>query len=114
MTKDTAAAIEQNIREAKKALEFATSIERLQSNRDFKKVFQEGYFEQEAIRLVHLKADPSMQSEKSQKAILSQMDSVGSLAQFLTLGLQMGELAKKQIASDEQTLEEMLAEEVNQ
>jgi hypothetical protein len=76
-------------------------------------VILSGYFEQEAIRLVHLKSDPSMQSADSQKSILAQMDAIGNLAQFLTVGIQMGRLAGKEIEDGESVRDEMLAEDLN-
>lgn len=110
---DTIQAIEANIKEARKIVDLGESLERLRSNRDFKKVIVEGYFEQEAIRLVHLKADPSMQSAESQKSIVSQMDAIGSLHQYFTAVYQKASLARKAIAADEETRDEILAEEAN-
>ncbi len=111
MANDSSAAIEKNIREARKAVEFGNALERLKANKDFKKVFTEGYFEQEAVRLVHLKADPAMQSVDSQKSIVSQMDAIGAVRQYLDTGLRIAALAARQISADEETLEEILAEE---
>ena len=87
------------------------ALERLYMNKDFKKVITEGYFENEAIRLVHLKADPNMQSVDSQKGIMQQMDSIGSLKQYFHLQRYLAESAGKSINFDEQTRQDMLAEE---
>jgi len=105
--------IEQNIRNAKVHVDFANAIERLRSNKDFKKVISEGYFKDEAVRLVHLKAHPGMQSEASQRSILSQMDSIGNLAQFFDTALHMGAQAAKSISDDEDTRAELAAEELS-
>lgn len=113
MSTATIEQIENSIKEAKAIVEFGNSLERLRTNSDFKKVFLTGYFEKEAVRLVHLKADPRMQSPDSQKSILSQIDAIGSVSQFMTTALQMAHLASKQIESDEATRDEMLAEELN-
>lgn len=113
MSQEQIQAIEQSIKRAKGVADFGTAIERLRVNKDFKKVVLEGYFEQEAIRLVHLKADPSMQSADSQKSIISQMDAIGSLSQFLNTALQMASMANKQVESDEATIEELAAEGLN-
>ena len=75
--------IELTLEHAKKMVALGTSLERLMNNRDFKKLIREEYLEREAIRLVHLKCDPNMQSEESQKLILSQIDSIGALTTFL-------------------------------
>jgi len=102
--------IELSIEEARKLISLGDSLERLRSNRDFKKLINDGYFDQEAIRLVHLKSDPNMQSADSQKAIISQMDSIGSFKQFLQTVAFKSNMAAKAIEADEQTREELLAE----
>lgn len=108
---ETVQAIEANIREAKKIVELGNCLERLQSNRDFQKVIAEGYFRQEAIRLVHLKADPSMQSPASQQSIISQMDAIGALTQYFQTVFHTASIAAKAIAADEETRDEILAED---
>lgn len=113
MAQDVIQAIESNIKEARKIAEVGTALERLQSNRDFKKVVLEGYFEQEAVRLVHLKAEPAMQKPEMQQSILTQMDAIGSFAQYLDTVLHKASLATKAIASDEETRDEILAEELS-
>jgi hypothetical protein len=75
-------------------------------------VFVEGLFEQEAIRLVHLKADPNMQRVESQQAILNQIDGIGFVKQYLSTVSQLASLASKSVASSEEMLEEMLKEDV--
>lgn len=110
MSNEATESIERNIREAKKVVEFGNALERLTSNRDFKKVILEGYFEKEAVRLVHLKADPSMQSAESQKSILTQIDAIGAVTQFLNTAMHMSRLAQKSIGDDEEMLAELLKE----
>lgn len=102
--------LENSIKQSDVFISLGNCLERLQNNRDFIKVIKEGYFEKEAIRLVHLKADPSMQSEESQKSVISQMDAIGNLAQyFATLQFKVG-MAHKAKASDEAMRDELLAE----
>ena len=110
MSSEQLQAIENNIKQSQKIADLGASLERLRSNRDFKRVILEGYFEEEAIRLVHLKADANMQTPESQQAITQQMDSIGSLSQyFRTLDLRAS-MAGKAIASDEAMRDELLAE----
>ena len=103
-------AIENNIKQAQKTADLGDSLERLKSNRDFKKIVLEGYFEQEAIRLVHLKSDPNMQSADSQKAIATQMDAIGMFKQYLGLVSFKAALAGKSIEADEYARDELLEE----
>jgi hypothetical protein len=112
MSRNVIEEIELNIKEARKVVELGASLERLYSNRDFKKVILEGYFEQEAIRLVQLKADPAMQDEKSQQAIWKLMDAIGRLNQYFRMVIQQADMAKSAIESDEAEKESLLAEEL--
>ena len=102
--------LEDSIKRAQKFVDMGEALERLYMNKDFRKVVVEGYFEQEAIRLVHLKSDSNMQSTDSQKSIIQQIDAVGSLKQFFNLLSYQAEMAGKTIAFDEQTREDILAE----
>mgnify|MGYP000730540718 CR=1 FL=1 len=104
--------LEQNIKQARKIADLGESLERLYVNRDFKKVVSEGYFEQEAVRLVHLKADANMQSDEMQKSILSQIDAIGSLSSYFNTLRIRSTMASNAIANDENTREELLAESI--
>ena len=103
-------AIESSIKQAKSLVELGTALDRLRSNSDFKKIVGEGYFEAEAIRLVHLKADPKMQTEQHQADILKQMDSIGALNQFMQTKLHIARLALRSLEADKETRDELLAE----
>lgn len=112
MSTETISAIERNIEKAKVVLDFSAALERLRGNRDFKKVVLEGYFEQEAIRLVHLKSDPNMQAPAIKQSIESQIDAIGQLSQFFSTVLQKAAMAGRQIEADQTTIEELAAEEL--
>lgn len=113
MSNETLQAIERNIQIGKDVVEFGNAITRLRSNKDFKAVILTGYFEQEAIRLVHLKSDPGMQSADMQRAIHSQMESIGMLSQYFNTALHKAALASKSVADDQEALEELASEEMN-
>lgn len=110
MSEEVIQQLETNIQQDKKLVELGASLERLRSNRDFKKVILEGYFEQEAVRLVHLKADPNMQSADSQKSIVSQMDAIGSLAQYFYALQARSSMANKSLEANVEMRDEILAE----
>lgn len=110
MSTETLQALDAIIREAKKFVDAGEALERLRGNKDFRKVISEGYFQAEAIRLVHLKADPNMQSPDMQKSIIAQMDAIGSLSQYFHAVRQQANMAQKAISADEQTREEILGE----
>lgn len=102
--------IELSIKEAKDMVAMAKAVERLYKNADFKQIVLDGYFENEAVRLVHLKADPAMQDEKSQKMIIQGMDAIGALRGYFNWLTQQGNLALKAIEDGEDTLDELRAE----
>lgn len=112
MTNNTIQDIELSIKEAKELVEVGNSLQRLMGNRDFKRVILEGFFKEEAIRLVHLKADPSFQTADRQHSIVQQMDAIGSLSGYLSTVLLKASQAAKSIELDETTRDEMLAEEI--
>jgi hypothetical protein len=113
MHDSTIQAIEENIRKAKKFVEAGDALERLQANKDFKEIIMSGYFEKEAIRLVHLKADENFQTAERQKMVIAQMDAIGALNQYFRTIFHQASMAKKAIDADEETRDEMLAEELN-
>lgn len=104
--------IEESIKSAKKLVELADALERLKSNKDFKTIVMEGYFEKEAIRLVQAKSNPALQSAEMQKSIITQIDSIGNLNVYFTTLVQQAAMARKSIEQDEAAIEEIAAEEV--
>lgn len=113
MSNETIQAIEDNIKQARQIVEIGEALERLKNSRDFKKVIIEGYFEKEAVRLVHLKSDSNVQSPDMQKSINAQIDAIGAVSQYFGTVLHKASIARKAIASDEETRDEILAEELS-
>lgn len=94
---------DEQVKTNKKLVDAASALERLQSNRDFRKLIMEGYLQNEAVRLVHLKADPEYQTSVKQDAIIRDIDAIGSLNGFLNITLQQGRIAVKQLADADET-----------
>lgn len=110
MTIDTVQDIDRDIANNKPFVAMAEALERLKGNRDFKDVILKGYLEDEAIRLVHLKADPQFQTAERQQAILADINAIGALNQYFQLVFFKADQANKAIASSEQLREELLLE----
>jgi len=102
--------LELNIQESKKNLELGEALSRLQKNSDFKLVMLSGFFEKEAVRLVHLKADPAFQTPERQAFIMTQIDAIGTVHQYFHTVAYQAAMAKRSIANDEETRSELLAE----
>lgn len=99
---DTVQAIEKAIQHSKELVELGKVLERLRSNRDFKKLIIEGYLEKECIRLVLLKADQNMQTVERQASIVKQMDAIGSVDQYFQTVFVKASMAEKSLELDEQ------------
>lgn len=99
--------LEHSTQKAKEHLDLGNALERLLNNRDFKAVIQHGYFEQEAIRLVHLKADPAMDRPDKQACILRDIDAIGTLAGYLNEIKRRADLAKREIEDNDLMLDEL-------
>lgn len=97
--------------QAKTLVDLGAAFERLAAHRDFKTVIADGYFREEAIRLVHLKSDPAMQTPAAQASILLQIDAIGSLATYFQTLRHRASIAAKAIDDNDSTREEILAEE---
>lgn len=111
MSQDTVQLIEENIRRAKEFVELDKALQRLMENRDFRKVVQEGYFRDEAVRLVHLRGDPAFQTPERQAAVLAQIDAISQLSGYFRTMRFNAQTALKAIEADEATRDEILAEE---
>lgn len=102
--------LELSIKHSQKTVDLGDALERLRNNRDFKKVIGEAYFTEEAVRLVHLMSDSNMQSPELQQSIHKQMIAIGVFHEFLNnLAIRAG-MARRSIAADEATRDEILAE----
>lgn len=105
--------LEHEIQNSKKAVELGNALERLFNNRDFKNIVLKGYMEQEAVRLVHLKASPEMDSPAKQAAIVRDIDAIGALSGYFKEIQRQAELSKKNITFYEESIESIRAEELN-
>lgn len=107
--------IEVSIDQAKASIELWQSFEKLKRNPDFIKVFTKGYFEEEALRLVKLKADYSMTDDlktfhKRQKLIDNAITSVGVLHQYTEDVKRKGQIAEANLEDLEEAKSAVLSE----
>jgi hypothetical protein len=69
--------------DAEKAVKFGEAMERLLVNRDFKKVFIDGYFKNEAARLATAITNYEMQDELNQREIEGQFRAIGHMQNYI-------------------------------
>ena len=110
-TIDNVENIDISIEHAKKGVNKMNSVINLSKNRDFIDVIEKGYFEEEASRLVLLKADPSLQKPEDQASIIRAIDAIGNFRQYLGSVIQIGRMMEKSLADDTETKHQMLKEE---
>ena len=104
-------AVEISIEDAKEAIGTMESLIKLQDNSDFKKIILDGYFKEEASRLVLFRALPQV-TEEMRVDIDAQIAAVGNFRQYLSTIFSQGNMARNGLASHEATREEILAEAV--
>ncbi len=113
MTQDTVQQIEANILKSKEILELHKALLRLEDNRDFRKLIKDGYLRDEAVRLVHLTADPMYQTPDRQAAIRADISAIGGLLQYFRTVKHNASIAERAIEADEAERDEILAEELS-
>lgn len=108
---ETVQLIEESMQRDRAYIELKRCLDRLEANRDFKALILDGYLTKEAVRLVHLKSDPSMQTPEHQASILTQIDSIGGLLTYLRQVDQFAAMAQKNLEASQLELDEVAAEE---
>jgi len=104
--------LEISIEQARKSVTLMNHVYSLIDNKDFDEVVNKGYFEREASRLVLLRSDPNMQSAEDQAVLLKNIDAIGYFQMYLRTLLQIGRMARDSIAANEETISEILAEDL--
>lgn len=106
--------VEISIEQAKQTIEMMEALSRLRDNRDFQKVIEEGYFKDEASRLVLLRATDAARANNGElrTSIDEQIVGIGQLRDYFSTIYGLGRMAKQSLLADEQTREEILAEVV--
>jgi hypothetical protein len=102
--------IELSIEQAKGMIAKLEAAQRLITNKDFTLLVDEGYFRDEASRLVLLKSDPSMQGDNEQREIDNGILAIGGFRKYISTVFQMGNTAMRTLADDENTREDLLNE----
>lgn len=110
MHKDEVRKLEEEIQKAKQFIEASKALDRLQINRDFKTVILDGYLTDEAVRLVHLRGDPNMQTPERQAHILASIDAISGLMSYFRLVDFKAQTAERSIQANEATIEELISE----
>lgn len=95
---------------AKAHVDMADTIRRLEKNPDFRRVFTDGYFRDEASRLTLLLGDQNITEEDRAKIQIS-LRCIGELHTYLRVKLMLGEQMANAIADGEREIDELLEED---
>lgn len=96
--------IQDYIKEMKDKTKRLDALNRLAKNKDFKLIVDDGYFKDEAIRAVMLKADPTQESPECQEHLDKLITSIGYLRQYFRTITAEGVAAYNAIEDAEQAL----------
>jgi hypothetical protein len=102
--------LEQGIKDAEELLGHRKMALKLSENREFRKLFTEEYFVNEAARLVQLSADPSLKPEQRADA-LAMAQATGHAKRYLSMCVQMGAVAERELPAMHEALAELRAVE---
>lgn len=99
--------IELSMDEARKLIRLKDMALRLAENPDFKELIRDGYFVEEAARLVHVFSDPNLVAQRDE--IARDMHAIGTLKRFLHLRVLQGRAAERELPEHESNLQELRA-----
>lgn len=102
--------VELGIDQAKIMIARAAALQKLFTNKDFKEVVLEGYFKEESVRMVMLKADPVTLNDEMQVSIDNGIIAIGQLNQYFKTVRFLGEHAAKSLQDYEEMHADLLAE----
>jgi len=96
--------IEVSIEAAKGAVDRKNKIAKMFDDDDFKEIVEEGYFKNEAARLVSLLTDPEFAGEERQTELKNDMLGISSFRQYLLNMHRIGVQMENQIKTSEDEL----------
>jgi hypothetical protein len=104
--------VQLTIEQAKASIERMKKLQRLFQNEDFQDIINEGYFVEEAARLVGARADANIQGKEQQRHINLLIDGVGALRHYFSNIERWGRMAEDALKNHEETREEILREQL--
>jgi hypothetical protein len=97
-------------KQLKEFLERSEALARLENNADFKAIILDWFLEKEAIRLVHLQGTPGAQVEATKNSIERQLIAISGLSEKFRMIKTLGNTAKADLITIDETQEEILTE----
>jgi hypothetical protein len=104
--------LEQGIKDAETLIARRQMALKLSDNHDFRKLILEDYCVTEAARLVQLSADPVLKPNEREDA-LNMAQATGHLKRYLSMMVQMGYTAERELPQLQRALDETRSMELN-
>ena len=104
--------VEITIEQAEETIKLRDALRTLSKLKEFKDVIDEGYFVNEACRLVMSKSDMQLQAPEQQKMIDDGIIGIGQLRAYFTLIMQAGQMADASLREAHEARTEILSEEL--
>lgn len=104
--------IEMSVQEAQTKIDKSDALARLEKNKDFKFLFLDGFFKEDAIRSVMVLASPNAANEEQQKQIQERINLIGGLYNYLHYVHLEGEQSRNAMTAYEETRDELHAEKL--
>lgn len=103
--------IELSIEDAKELIKRKDMALKLASNREFKKLVLDGYFVDEAARLVAVSGDYLQKDYRDE--IFDAIKAISHFKQFMQNIVKTGEIAERELRDQEEVLDELRAADLN-
>lgn len=104
--------VEITIDQARSMISKRDALFKLLKNANFKKIISDGYFQDEAAKLVMLKSEPAMDTPEMQTKVDNAIIGIGALQQYFIAIERAGDQAEKDLIGFEETREALAQEEV--
>jgi|TARA_B110000908_G_C10045964_1_gene354022 hypothetical protein len=104
--------IEITIEDAKKAIYLGDLVTKLESNPDFKELIIDGYFKEDAARVVMLKADKEFQSLAQQDKLDKDIMGISVFGEYLRTKKILGLMAQESLREHEDTRQAIVQENI--
>ena len=98
--------LEQEIEQAEDLVSRRNMALKLFENREFRILFMDEFLTKEAARLVHLSSDPALNADQRADA-LAMAQATGHVKRYLSMTVQMGAVAEREIADMKASLDEL-------
>jgi hypothetical protein len=103
--------IELSIDAAKELLKDTEALDRLYKNKDFIRLIEKKYLQEEPVRLTHLLADPVFSTDAMRNGVIKQLDGVAQFLGFLRGINRLGPEVRQAIADSERELDLLRTEQ---